>query len=308
MAMASDPDTSPAQTAGENSTYSVTTSDHNEKTDAVTSLSSSSERKRVVIVGAGLGGVVLAARLASLNKYDVLVFENNPGPGGRLSSIERSGFRFDLSGSSALLFPELIEAAFHDLGVEASDVLDLAPTGPSREFVFADGTRFAFTDDKEKLRATFESLEGKAGSRNPWSKFELFLKEGKGNYDAVTRNLLYADWSVSPLTALRPTLWPLLLRTRFVRSLSTFCERVKYVALPCFFSVLNHSMQESQNADPFILQCLLQKCSIATSLGYFAFVQHRTISPICFGNLHSAPVWRIRTGISVPSRGGSGSN
>lgn len=187
-------------------------------------------RKRVLIVGAGLGGVVLAARLAALGKYDVLVLEKGPAAGGRLSSLTKGGFRFDVAGSSALVMPEMIEQAFYDLGVQPSDVLDLTPVGPSRAFWFADGTRLAMTDDKEKLRASVEELEGRAGNRNGWAAYQSFLKEGKSNYDSVTRSVVFFDWSVSPMSAATPRFWPLALRTRMLRAFSTLYSRIKYVS------------------------------------------------------------------------------
>jgi phytoene desaturase (3,4-didehydrolycopene-forming) len=49
---------------------------------------------KVVIIGAGIGGVTLAARLAHLG-YPVTVIEKNSFSGGRCSIIEKNGFRFD---------------------------------------------------------------------------------------------------------------------------------------------------------------------------------------------------------------------
>ena len=47
-----------------------------------------------VVIGAGLGGIATAGRLA-LNGYDVTVLEKNEKPGGRTDQLVRDGHRFD---------------------------------------------------------------------------------------------------------------------------------------------------------------------------------------------------------------------
>jgi phytoene desaturase (3,4-didehydrolycopene-forming) len=51
-------------------------------------------KKKIVIVGAGVGGITLAARLAR-NGHEVSVYEKNGFSGGRCSLFHESGFRFD---------------------------------------------------------------------------------------------------------------------------------------------------------------------------------------------------------------------
>jgi len=47
--------------------------------------------KRVVVVGAGVGGLAAAARLAHQG-FDVQVFEKTDGPGGRCNQLKAEGF------------------------------------------------------------------------------------------------------------------------------------------------------------------------------------------------------------------------
>ncbi|HYJ76490.1 MAG TPA: FAD-dependent oxidoreductase, partial [Kineosporiaceae bacterium] len=49
---------------------------------------------RVVVVGAGLGGLAAAARLATLG-HDVTVCEQGPQVGGKLGVLAKDGFAFD---------------------------------------------------------------------------------------------------------------------------------------------------------------------------------------------------------------------
>merc|ERR1711988_1884816 len=70
------------------------------------SLDTMSEKpKSAVIVGAGAGGVALAARLAKAG-LRVTVVEKNSFTGGRCSLIHHEGYRFD-QGPSLFLLPHL---------------------------------------------------------------------------------------------------------------------------------------------------------------------------------------------------------
>jgi phytoene desaturase len=51
-------------------------------------------RKNIVVVGAGLGGLSTALRLAKQG-YSVEIIEKNEQAGGRLNRIEKDGFVFD---------------------------------------------------------------------------------------------------------------------------------------------------------------------------------------------------------------------
>src|SRR3954470_5909875 len=66
------------------------------------------------IVGAGVGGIATAARLAKAG-FSVTVVEKNNFTGGRCSLIHHEGFRFD-QGPSLLLLPRLFHLTFEELG------------------------------------------------------------------------------------------------------------------------------------------------------------------------------------------------
>jgi phytoene desaturase len=66
--------------------------------------------KKIIIIGAGVGGMATAIRLRLLG-YSVQVFEKNHYPGGKLTHFETKGFRFD-AGPSLFTSPHLIEALF----------------------------------------------------------------------------------------------------------------------------------------------------------------------------------------------------
>ena len=71
------------------------------------------ETKKVVVVGAGAGGMALAGRLKKARpEWDVELLEKNKKLGGRMASEGKGGFRFD-TGPSLLLAPDIYREAFH---------------------------------------------------------------------------------------------------------------------------------------------------------------------------------------------------
>ena len=78
---------------------------------------------QVVIIGAGIGGLTAAIRLARQGRK-VLVFEAGGGPGGLASTVELEGYPFDV-GPYILLDREGLSWAFQQLGIDLEQQLQL---------------------------------------------------------------------------------------------------------------------------------------------------------------------------------------
>ena len=74
---------------------------------------------RVVVVGAGLGGLSAAAHLGNRG-HDVTVLERDAVPGGRAGVIAEAGFRLD-TGPTVLTMPDLLSATFAAAGADLAD-------------------------------------------------------------------------------------------------------------------------------------------------------------------------------------------
>ena len=83
----------------------------------------------VVVIGAGVGGLATAARLAA-SGHAVTVFEQAETVGGKLGRFERDGFRFD-TGPSLFTLPQIASELVE---------LDLVRLDPIVRHRFADGT------------------------------------------------------------------------------------------------------------------------------------------------------------------------
>jgi phytoene desaturase len=93
----------------------------------------------VVIVGAGLGGLSAALRLAGAGRK-VTVVEREPVPGGRNGLLQRDGYSFD-TGPSVLTMPSLIQDALSCVGEDMKDWLELVPVDPLYRAFYHDGTQ-----------------------------------------------------------------------------------------------------------------------------------------------------------------------
>ena len=122
---------------------------------------------RVVVVGAGVGGLAAAARLAALG-HDVTVCEAQDTVGGKLGLLERDGFRFD-TGPSLLTLPHVFTDLFEDTGGWPAD-LELSRLDPVARYRFADGTAFDAAADLDAFCAGLDAALG-PGNGDDWRRF-----------------------------------------------------------------------------------------------------------------------------------------
>ncbi|MGB9377194.1 MAG: phytoene desaturase family protein [Mycobacteriales bacterium] len=113
---------------------------------------------RVVIVGAGLGGLSAALRLAGAGR-EVTVVEREAVPGGRAGRLELGGFTFD-TGPTVLTMPGLIADALACVGESLDDWLDLVPVMPIYRAYYPDGSRLDVLADPGEMSAEIERVCG----------------------------------------------------------------------------------------------------------------------------------------------------
>ena len=112
--------------------------------------------KRVLIVGAGMGGLTAAIKLAQTG-YDVEVLEARAETGGLASGQILDGMSFDAGPYILLDRPGLVWA-FAQLGLELDKFIELRPIDSVYQVATADGKLIQFFADKERTAAGFEAL------------------------------------------------------------------------------------------------------------------------------------------------------
>ena len=110
----------------------------------------------VVVIGAGMGGLAAAIRLAARGAC-VTVVEQGPRPGGKLNQWTCDGWRFD-TGPSLLTMPWTLRDLFADAGCGLDDFLTLDPVDPVCRYTFADGATLDLTTDSARMAANIEAL------------------------------------------------------------------------------------------------------------------------------------------------------
>jgi len=146
----------------------------------------------VVVVGAGVGGLSAARRLQALG-HDVVVFERNDVPGGKLASRTIDGFTWD-TGPSLLTLPQWFDV---DLG-------DAVRLDPICRYRWTDGAGFDHRASLVDARAEVERAFG-AGAGD---RFERFLDHGRRIWEVAERTF-FAGPMAGPLSLTRRMRSPL---------------------------------------------------------------------------------------------------
>jgi len=133
------------------------------------------KKQTALVIGAGIGGIATAARLAK-NGYDVTVLEKEETPGGRSGQIIRDGHRFDI-GPTLFLMPEVWEETFTALGEKMSDHLELQRIDPTYKVHFDDGLQLELTSDIGAMQTQLEKVE-----KTAFTGFLNYIAEGSKHY------------------------------------------------------------------------------------------------------------------------------
>ena len=144
--------------------------------------------RRVVVVGAGVGGLAAAARLARAG-FDVQVVEKTDGPGGRCNQLRVSGFTWDI-GPTIVLMPEVFEETFRALRRRIEDYLTLSRCEPNYRVHFRDGSDITFTSELCAMGRELERVE--PGS---YARYLAFLAQGRVQYRTSLDHLVGRNYA-----------------------------------------------------------------------------------------------------------------
>jgi phytoene desaturase len=132
--------------------------------------------KRVVIVGAGPGGLAAALLLARAG-LRVTVLERRRQIGGRSSAIEADGFRFD-AGPTFFLYPLALRRIFAAVGRDLDDVVPMVRLDPQYRLIFGAGGELLATPNILRMEQQIARL-----SPDDARAFRRFLTENRDKLD-----------------------------------------------------------------------------------------------------------------------------
>ena len=134
----------------------------------------------VVVIGAGIGGLVSAALLAARGRSVTLV-EAADGPGGKLRAVDVEGAAID-GGPTVFTLRGVFDEIFAACGETLDDHLAMRPAGVLARHAWGD-TRLDLFDDPQASEAAIGAMAGAVDARG----YRAFRAEAKRLHDALDR-------------------------------------------------------------------------------------------------------------------------
>ncbi len=153
-------------------------------------------RRRIIIVGAGPGGLTAGMLLANRG-FDVHIYEAKSRVGGRNAALTLGDFRFD-AGPTFLMMAFVLREVFAETHRRLEDYLTLRPLEPLYRLVF-DDREMLMTTDRRRMREEIERHFPGNGAG-----YDRFLEQERVRYRALLP-CLAKDYS-SARAFLSPTL------------------------------------------------------------------------------------------------------
>ena len=184
--------------------------------------------KKVLVIGAGFGGIASALRMRARG-YQVTLVDRLSAIGGRAQVFERGGFRHD-AGPTVITAPFLFDELFALFGERREDHIEFRPLDPWYRFYFHTGDTFDY-------RATVEDTNAEISRFSPAdvAGYEKLLSVSKAIFEVGFEKL--ADKPFTRFTAMIAQV-PSLLRLRSYLTVSGIVNKyIKHPLLRQAFSI-----------------------------------------------------------------------
>ena len=132
---------------------------------------------QVTIIGAGPGGLASALLLQHAG-FDVTVIERMDKLGGRTSSLEEEGFRFD-RGPTFFLYPRILEEIFRSIGRDLYEDIPMTRLDPQYRLIFGNSGQIDATHDVAKMQEQIAQFSPEDAAKLP-----AFLEENRLKLDS----------------------------------------------------------------------------------------------------------------------------
>ena len=158
----------------------------------LTEILSADDSNKAVVIGAGLGGLAAAMRLGAKG-YAVTVLDKLDRVGGRGSSVDQDGHRFDL-GPTIVTVPQVFEKLWAACGRDFRRDVDLRPLDPFYEIRWPDGSKFTACGETDRMVAEVARL-----SPGDVKGYKRFLKDSHRRYvvgfEGMVAEPMHKAWS-----------------------------------------------------------------------------------------------------------------
>lgn len=151
---------------------------------------------RVVVIGAGVGGLVAALELAAKG-LDVVVVERADGPGGKMREAAVGAARLD-AGPTVFTMRWVFEEVFAGVGEVLAEHVTLRPAGILARHAWGDGTRLDLFADVDRSADAIGALAGAAEARG----YRAFCDQARHTYETFEKSFICSQ-RPSPLSLAR---------------------------------------------------------------------------------------------------------
>jgi phytoene desaturase len=145
-------------------------------------------QKKVIVIGAGFGGMSAAALLAK-EGFEVTVLEKNDQPGGRAIVWKEKGFAFDM-GPSWYLMPDVFEKFFAEFNKKPEDYYKLIRLKPAYRVFFSKDEVVDISPDLEKNLQLFERYQPDGREQ-----FKKYLAAAEYQYKIAMDEFIYKEYN-----------------------------------------------------------------------------------------------------------------
>lgn len=145
---------------------------------------------KISVVGAGIGGMSAAARLAKQG-HQVTIYENSDRSGGKCRTEWFGDYGFD-TGPSLLTLPAVFRDLFLKTGRRIEHILEILPVDPAFKYHFADGKSVVFPNLSNPK--TYLEIE-KSFGRNARKSWEKIIDRSEKMWDASRESFIESELS-----------------------------------------------------------------------------------------------------------------
>jgi len=142
---------------------------------------------RVVIIGAGIGGLAAAIDLA-VSGADVVVLEAAEGPGGKMRAVDVDGVALD-GGPTVLTMRETFDDLFADANAALIDYVTLKPLTVLARHAWSDGEKLDLFADIEQSARAIGAFAGATEARG----FLEFTRRSREIFEALDSSFMHAQ-------------------------------------------------------------------------------------------------------------------
>jgi phytoene desaturase len=174
-------------------------------------------KRTAIVIGAGIGGLSCATRLAA-GGWRVIVVEQQPTVGGKLQRVQTNGYTFD-RGPSTITMLDAFAGVFREAGRHIEDYVHFYPLEPMARNMFADGHIVDLTRDVAHMQAQIALFSPEDAAMYP-----AFMAEARVLYQ-IAKKYFFKQMMIGWREKLSPPLLAAMMRIRPLTTLDTLLRR-----------------------------------------------------------------------------------